>query len=131
MTPVVQEAGAALLIPEIFLTIAAMALLMLGVFRQRVGELIELLAVLALAVAAILVIWMPGARETAFGGAFIVDTFARVMKVLTLFGSAVAIILSVNFMKSAEAGRFEYPILVLLATVGMMMMISANDLVAL
>src|SRR5205814_5045560 len=114
-----------------FLASAAMVLLMVGVFRQRVGEFIEMAAILALAVTAALVIWMPGARESAFGGAFVVDTFARVMKVLTLFGSAVAIILSVNFMKSEKVERLEYPILVLLATVGMMMMISANDLVAL
>jgi NADH-quinone oxidoreductase subunit N len=104
---------------------------MLGAFRQRSGEPIEIAAILALAVTAALVIWMPATNESAFGGAFIVDTFARVMKVLALFGSAVAIVLSVNFMKSEKIERFEYPILVLLATVGMMMMISANDLVAL
>src|SRR4029450_2457442 len=52
------------------------------------------------------------------------------MKVLTLFGSAVAIVLSVNFMKTEKIERFEYPILVLPATAGMMIMISANDLVA-
>src|SRR5437762_7699702 len=131
MMSVFQQAGAGAVIPEIFLAVAAMALLMLGVFRQRVGELIEIAAILALAVTAALVIWMPGARESAFGGAFVVDTFARVMKVLTLFGSAVAIILSVNFMKSEKVERLEYPILVLLATLGMLMMISANDLVAL
>ena len=66
--------------------------------------------------AAALVIWLPAEHADAFGGAFVVDTFARVMKVLTLFGSAVAIVLSVNFMKTEKIERFEYPILVLLAT---------------
>jgi NADH-quinone oxidoreductase subunit N len=126
-----QQAGASAVIPEMFLAVAAMALLMLGAFRKGAGELVEILAILALAVTAALVIWMPSTEASAFGGAFIVDTFARVMKVLTLFGSAVAIILSVNFLKSEKIEHLEYPILVLLATVGMMMMISANDLVAL
>ena len=72
-----------------------------------------------------------GGRVTAFGGAFVVDTFARVMKVLILFGSAAAITLSVHFMKQEKIEKFEYPILVLLATVGMMMMVSANDLISL
>ena len=60
-----------------------------------------------------------------------VDTFARVMKVLALFGSAVAIVLSVQFMKRDRSERFEYPVLILLSAVGMMMMISANNLIAL
>jgi NADH-quinone oxidoreductase subunit N len=53
------------------------------------------------------------------------------MKVLTLFGSAAAIVMSVHFMKRAGLARFEYPVLILLATTGMMMMISADDLIAL
>jgi NADH-quinone oxidoreductase subunit N len=131
MTAFLEQTGAAALMPEMFLALAAMALLMLAVFSRSSNELVELVSILALAIAAALVIWMPGKTDAAFGGAFIVDTFARVMKVLALFGSAVAIVLSVNFMKSEKVERLEYPILVLLATVGMMMMISANDLVAL
>src|SRR5690606_13430354 len=70
-------------------------------------------------------------RVEAFGGAFIVDAFARLMKVLTLLGSIAALALSGGFMKVHGTGRFEYPILVVLATLGMLMMISANDLIAL
>ena len=131
MMTFLDQTGAAALMPEMFLAVAAMALLMIGVFRRQAGEFIEIAAILVLAVAAALVIWMPATRPEAFGGAFVVDTFARVMKVLVLFGSAVAVILSVNFMRSERVDHFEYPILVLMATLGMMMMISANDLVAL
>src|SRR4051812_26618762 len=131
MTAVFDHTGAAVLLPEIFLAVAAMAFLMIGVFRSRSGELIEILSVIAIAVAAVLVVWMPAGTKQAFAGAFVVDDFARVMKVLSLFGSAVAIVLSVNYMRAADVRRFEYPILVMLATVGMLMMISANDLVAL
>ena len=84
-----------------------------------------------LALVAALVIFTSEGKVTAFGGAFVVDTFARVMKVMALFGSAVAIILSSHFMKRVKMARFEYPILVMLASVGMMMMISANDLISL
>jgi NADH-quinone oxidoreductase subunit N len=70
-------------------------------------------------------------RVMAFAGSFIVDDFARLMKVLALFGAAVAILLSGKFLKRVEMARFEYPILVLFAAIGMLMMISANDLISL
>ena len=127
-----QQAGAAAALPEIALAVLAMALLMAGVFRKGDNtDRVTIAAILSLGLVAALVIWSSPGRETAFGGAFVVDTFARVMKVLTLFGSAVAIVLSSSFMKREKMARFEYPILILLATTGMMMMISANSLIAL
>jgi NADH-quinone oxidoreductase subunit N len=123
------QATAAL--PEIFLVIAAMALLMVGVYRDKSDDFINIAAIVVLGVAVLLVISGGGGRTEAFGGSLVIDAFARFMKALTLFGSAVAIVLSVNFMKTEKIERFEYPILVLLATAGMMIMISANDLVAL
>ena len=68
---------------------------------------------------------------TLFGDSFIVDPFARVMKLLTLTGAAVTLIMSIDFWRGAGRLKFEFPVLVLLATTGMMMMISANDLIAL
>src|SRR5437868_10281361 len=122
--------GAAAL-PEIFLAVAAMALLMFGVFRDKSADIVNIAAIIVLGIAVALVLGGAGGRQEAFGGTLVIDTFARFMKVLTLFGSAVAIVLSVNFMKTEKIECLEYPVLVLLATVGMMMMISANDLVAL
>ena len=90
-----------------------------------------MLSLVALAGAAALVIWIPPEHRSAFGGAFVLDHFARVMKLLAIFGSAVTLVLSHNFMKSAGMARFEYPVLILLATTGMLMLISANDLIAL
>jgi len=123
------QAGAAL--PEIFLVVAAMALLMFGVFRDKSADIVNIAAIVILGITVALVLSGGGGRQEAFAGSLVIDTFARFMKVLTLFGSAVAIVLSVNFMKTEKIERFEYPILVLLATAGMMIMISANDLVAL
>jgi NADH-quinone oxidoreductase subunit N len=127
-----QNYDAVASLPEIVLACLAMALLMYGVFKKGdANDHVTLGAVLSLGLVAALVILGGDGKVTAFGGGFVVDTFARVMKVMALFGSAVAIILSTHFMKRAKMARFEYPILVMLASVGMMMMISANDLISL
>ncbi len=127
----IADATAAL--PEIFLAVATMALLMLGVFSKRnPTEMINTLALAVLAITAGLVVVMSdGETHRAFLDSFIVDGFARFMKMLVLFGSAAAIIMSSSFMKTEKLDQFEYPVLIMLATVGMMMMISANDLIAL
>ena len=127
-----QSYDAAASLPEVVLACLAMALLMYGVFKKGdANDHVTMGAIVSLALVAALVIFGGEGKVTAFGGAFIVDTFARVMKVMALFGSAVAIVLSSHFMKRVKMARFEYPILVMLASVGMMMMISANDLISL
>ena len=127
-----QSYDAAASLPEVVLACLAMALLMYGVFKKGdANDHVTLGAIASLALVAALVIFGGEGKVTAFGGAFVVDTFARVMKVMALFGSAVAIVLSSHFMKRVKMARFEYPILVMLASVGMMMMISANDLISL
>ena len=127
-----EQADAVAVLPEIILAVLSMALLMFGVFRKDdPADAVTISALVALGLAAIFVIWGGAGTVTAFNGAFVVDTFARLMKVLALFGSAVAIVLSVHFMKRDGSQRFEFPILILLATIGMMMMISANNLIAL
>ena len=133
MTSLLQTADAVAAFPEILLAILAAAFLMVGAFaKTEAFKLVQNLAVGALLLTAILVITATGeGRVTAFGGAFIVDDFARLMKVLALFAAAVTIILSGKFLTRVHMGKFEYPILVMLACVGMMMMISANDLISL
>ena len=127
-----QSYDAVASLPEVVLASLAMALLMYGVFKKGdANDHVTMGAIVSLALVAALVIFSSEGKVTAFGGAFIVDTFARVMKVMALFGSAIAIILSTHFMKRVKMARFEYPILVMLASTGMMMMISANDLISL
>ncbi len=117
--------------PELTLAIGAMALLMLGVAtREEHGELVLGLAVLVLVVAGILVAVGSG-TTTLFGASFIVDPFARIMKLLTLTGAATALIMSYDYWREMGRIKFEFPVLVLLASTGMLMMISANDLIAL
>jgi NADH-quinone oxidoreductase subunit N len=122
------------LFPELILAIGAMVLLMIGAFRperDNTAEAIGWLAVLVLVMAGWLIVQQPEGAHSLFDGAFVVDGFARFMKVLTLIASATALILSFDYMRQARTLKFEYPVLVLLATAGMLMMISANDLIAL
>ena len=118
--------------PEMILAAGAIALLMIGAFGGTQGnsDRAGWLAILALAATGVAVA-LPTGTERAFNDAFISDNFARFVKLLVLSGSAVAILLSMDDLRRAKADRFEIPVLILLATVGMMMMISANDLLAL
>jgi NADH-quinone oxidoreductase subunit N len=119
-------------LPEVSLAIGALALLMLGVFRgEGATGLVNALAVLILIGVAVLVATMPQDTVVGFGGSFIVDGFARFLKVLALVGSAFAIVMSLQFLASLQERRFEYAVLIMLASVGMMVMISAGDLIAL
>jgi len=118
-------------LPELTLAVGAMALLLIGVStRKEQADLILWAAVLILALAGFWVLRESG-TTTLFDDSFIVDPFARVMKLLTLTGAAVTLIMSVDYWRGAGRLKFEFPVLVLLATTGMLMMISANDLIAL
>jgi NADH-quinone oxidoreductase subunit N len=118
--------------PELFIVLASMVLLLWGVFhRYGAGFSISIVSILVLAGAAFLIVTQPQATEELFNGAFVNDSFARFMKILTLAGSAFAIILSFDYMRRERLLRFEYPVLILLSTAGMMLTISANDLISL
>ena len=118
-------------LPEIVLALGALALLMIGAFGgDRATPVVTGLSVALIVVAAVILILMPVEGET-FGGAFVLDPFARLMKVVTLIGSGVAIAMSVGYARAQKFERFEYPVLIVIATLGMLMMISANDLIAL
>ena len=120
------------LLPEILLAVSAMLLLLFGVFRkQDATRLISWLAIVALAAAWLVLVNRPVAPGAVMAGMFISDAFATFMKSLVLLGSALAILLSLDFIRREGMERFEFPVLILLATVGMMMMVSANDLIAL
>jgi NADH-quinone oxidoreductase subunit N len=120
-------------LPEIVLAVSGMALLMAGVFGPRKGAvgLVTNLTLAAFVVALALIAAFASGSATAFDGMFITDQFAIFMKVMILAGSFFAVIMSSDYMKNEAIARFEYPILILFATVGMMMMVSANSLLAL
>jgi NADH-quinone oxidoreductase subunit N len=119
------------ILPEIVLIVSALLLLMLGVFRRNdAGGAVSALAILALCAAMFLIAHLKPGAATLFNGAFVDDAFARFMKILTLAGSAASILLSLDFLRRENILKFEYPVLILIASVGMMLMISAGDLIA-
>ncbi len=116
--------------PELLMAISALALLMAGVFiRNSSGRLAGVSIGLLLALAVLIV--MQPQSGVLFNGGFIQDDFARYMKVLILLGSALALVLSVSSAAENGLAKFEYSTLIILATLGMMIMVSANDLMVL
>jgi NADH-quinone oxidoreductase subunit N len=120
--------------PELALAIGAMALLIFGVFRgDKAAGQISIASVALLVIAAVLVVFSPGGQQDAalFGGAFQIDTFARFCKVIIFGAAAFAILMSDRYLAGEQLGRFEYPVLIVLAAFGMSMMVSATDLISL
>src|SRR6478752_9358124 len=74
---------------------------------------------------------LPGGRLTTFSGSFIVDDFARFLKILALIGSVATLVLSAEYLADPSRRIFEFSILVVLSTLGMMVLISAGDLIML
>jgi len=117
---------------EIFLAAAAMALLMFGVFKGgKAQEATSWLAVAVLLVAGGLVMSHGGDTTPAFFGMFQAGPFAQFAKILILAGSILSIIMSRSTFRQDSFERFEYPVLIVLSTLGMLMMVSANDMIAL
>src|ERR1700721_812868 len=117
---------------ELVLAAGAMVVLMLGAYRgtQTTG-LVTGVVICLLGLPGVLELWLPAGKLTTFGGSFIVDDFARFLKILALIGSAATLILSSEFLADPSRRIFEYAILVLLSTLGMMVLISAGDLLML
>ncbi len=122
-----------IVLPEIILALFAMGALLGAVYTGK-DKTASFLTWLTAGVFLVLGAWIglngQGTQE-AFGGMFIDDSFSRFAKVVILFSAAAVLIVSIDYMAKRDLLRFEYPILVALATVGMMVMVSAGDLMAL
>src|SRR3954465_12216874 len=129
-----ESAGYQLLpvLPELVLAVGAMVLLMIGAFRgAQTTHLVTGLSVCLLVLTGVLELLLPSGKATTFGGSFIVDDFARFLKILALIGSVATLVLSVEYLADSSRRIFEYSILVLLSSLGMMVLISAGDLIML
>ncbi|NDB68738.1 MAG: NADH-quinone oxidoreductase subunit NuoN [Methylocystaceae bacterium] len=119
-------------LPETILAVGVMALLAIGAWRGERGfALVDELAVALLGLAIVSIVLSVKPDMSVFDGAYIDDGFARFMKVLALSAALVSILMSVDYLQRAGLEKFEYPILIILSTLGMMLLISANNLIAL
>ncbi len=121
-----------IMVPEIFLVLVSIALLMLGAFRgnEATGNIL-LFSSLALVVATYLSLPTGDVKAQAFGGMYSISTFTQFAKVLILISGLFVMIIAKSWLMEKERKRFEFPVLMLLSIVGMMLMVSANDLLAL
>ena len=120
----------ALALPEIALALCAMAILIFGVLRRGDNTFVcTMLSLGALVFAATLV--LATQNGIAYTGLFVMDGFARFMKLLILAGAAMSAILSLDYNEREGIARFEFPVLILLSTVGMMIMCSTANLMTL
>jgi NADH-quinone oxidoreductase subunit N len=120
----------AIALPEIALSVVGMAILIFGVLRR--GETFFISSMLALGgflLAALLVV--TAARGIGYHGQFVSDAFSGFVKILILAGAALALILSLDYNRHHRIARFEYPVLMVLSVVGMMVMVSAANLMTL
>ena len=134
MMQYLQSTGLMPLLPEFVLGIGAMVMLMFGVSiaqSERSSAIVNAFCIAVLVLAGFTVSIMPPGREVLFGGSFVVDDYARFLKLLTLTGSAGALVLSLDYLTIEKQQKFEYGALFLLSTLGMLMLISASDLIAL
>src|SRR5262249_17404029 len=120
------------LLPELVLACGAMLMLMFGAFiGERSAAMVNGWCVVVLVVAGAAVAWLPAGAHAMFGGSFLVDDYARFVKLLALVGSAGALLVSLDYFTLEKQPKFEYGAPFLLATLGMLMLISASDLIAL
>jgi NADH-quinone oxidoreductase subunit N len=122
-----------ILLPEIILALFAMAALLFGVYggKDRLTAPLTWATAGLFVALALMVALRNGEGAIAFGGMFVDDAFARFAKVVILLSSAGVLVMAQDYMARRDLDRFEYPILVTLAVVGMMVMVSAGDLMTL
>jgi NADH-quinone oxidoreductase subunit N len=119
-------------LPEAILALGVLALILVGAFRgARAFGLVNELAAGLLGLAILSLLFGGETQASLFEGAFVDDAFARFVKILTLIGSLVTILMSRDYLQRAKLGNFEFPILVLLSTLGMLLLVSADNLIAL
>ena len=122
-----------ILLPEILLAVYALAALMLGVYggKDKLAGLLTWATAGLFVALALLIALRGGVGAEAFGGMFVDDAFARFAKVVILLSAAGVLVMAQDYMARRDLGRFEYPILATLSVIGMMVMVSAGDLMAL
>jgi len=120
-----------LVFPEIFLSLSIMFLLILGVFKKDSSKLIQNTALIILLITAVITFNETlGIKQTfLFNDSVIIDYLSSFMKIVTLLAAFLVLVISSNYLKTFKIFKIEYPILILSSVLGMMVMISSNDLI--
>ena len=120
-------------LPEIIIAIVALSSLMFGVFVERanIAQTISYVSIIILLLAIPLMFIFTDGRASTFGGAFVVDGYTIYIKTFVLLSAASVILISKNYLEIQAIEFFEFPILIVFATLGMMMMVSSNDFLGL
>ena len=120
-----------LIIPEIFLALSIMFSLVLGVFKKNSSKLIQNISLVALFATAVIIFNESfGIKKTLlFNDSIIIDDLSSFMKILTLLAAFLVLVISTNYLRAFKIFKIEYPILIMSSVLGMMMMISSNDLI--
>jgi NADH-quinone oxidoreductase subunit N len=118
------------ILPEIFISLSIMFLLVLGVFKKNSSRLIFNISLLVLLITAIITLNETYSinRITLFNNSVVIDHMASLMKIITLICAFLVLTISSNYLKIFKILKIEYPILILSSVLGMMVMISSNDL---
>ena len=120
-----------LIFPEIFISLSIMFLLILGVFKKDSSKITFNLSLFAILITAIITIneTFSVTRETLFNESIVIDHMSTLMKIITLIGGFLVLVISSTYLKTFKIYNIEYPILILSSSLGMMVMISSNDLI--
>ena len=120
-----------LILPEIFIALSIMFLLVLGVFKKDSSKIVFNISQLILLITSVIIINETFAidRVTLFKDSVVIDHMASLMKIITLLGAFLVLTISTNYLKIFKLFKIEYPVLILSSVLGMMVMISSNDLI--
>ena len=120
-----------LVFPEIFISLSIMFLLILGVFKKDSSNLIQNISLIILLITAVITFNETiGIQKTLlFNGSVVIDYLSSFMKIITLVAAFLVLVISSNYLKTFKIFKIEYPILILSSVLGMMIMISSNDLI--
>ena len=119
------------IIPEIFISLSVMFLLILGVFKKNSFELIHNLSIIVLLITGVIVFneTLDIEKILLFNGSVVIDYLSSFMKIITLLAAFIVLAISKNYLDNFKISKIEYPILILCSVLGMMVMISSNDLI--
>jgi NADH-quinone oxidoreductase subunit N len=119
-----------LVLPEIFISLSIMFLLVLGVFKNDSSKIIFNISLLVLLIASMITLNETFSidRVTLFNNSVVIDYMSSLMKIITLIGAFLVLVISSAYLKSFKIFKIEYPVLILSSVLGMMVMISSNDL---